>query len=460
MNSLELREKRKMAVEAAEKLVSTANAEKRELTEDEKQKVDELGAESENWKKKYEEAKADERRLDDLVKARGELDATAHEPPKSEARQPTLTPENRQQRDIIPAECYASRNPTTRRFRGKEGRQEAYKCGIWIANLIGNEWAKKRADALGLECRAMSGTTLSGGGALVPAPLSQAIIDNREMFGVARQVLRVRPMSSDTQDIPIRTGAVTAYAVSENTEITASDESWGNVALTARKWGALTKVSSELAEDAIIDVADDVASDIGRAFAEKEDDAWINGDGTSTYHGIVGMRTLFVDGTSWTGLREAAATIDKLEEMTLAEINYFMALLPEYALPNAAFLVSPAMWQVMQGLATAAGGTNTADIIAGVINKRFLGYPVVTSTKMPNLIGTSYDGVIFMLFGDFNRACVFGERRGFRARVLQERYAEYDQLGVVATTRFDINVADIGTTSVAGPIVGVKGNIS
>ena len=52
---------------------------------------------------------------------------------------------------------------------------------------------------------------------------------------------------------------------------------------------------------------------------------------------------------------------------------------------------------------------------------------------------------------------MMGTRREIRIKVLQERYADLDQLGVQGTERFDINVHDLGDTSDAGPIVGLIG---
>ena len=58
----------------------------------------------------------------------------------------------------------------------------------------------------------------------------------------------------------------------------------------------MTRMSTELAEDAAINVADDLAREMAYAFATAEDAAGWNGDGTSTYGGIMGMRTKFAAG--------------------------------------------------------------------------------------------------------------------------------------------------------------------
>jgi hypothetical protein len=50
-------------------------------------------------------------------------------------------------------------------------------------------------------------------------------------------------------------------------------------------------MSTELAEDAVISIADDLAQEMGYAFAVAEDAAGWTGDGTSTYGGISGVKT-------------------------------------------------------------------------------------------------------------------------------------------------------------------------
>jgi HK97 family phage major capsid protein len=68
------------------------------------------------------------------------------------------------------------------------------------------------------------------------------------------------------------------------------------VQLTAKKLAALVTLSSELDEDAIVEMVDYVANEIAWAMASKEDDCAFNGDGTSTYGGMKGVTQLALDG--------------------------------------------------------------------------------------------------------------------------------------------------------------------
>jgi HK97 family phage major capsid protein len=87
---------------------------------------------------------------------------------------------------------------------------------------------------------------------------------------------------------PRRTDGLTASFTGENTALTESQVSWDNINLTAKKLGVLTRMSTEIEQDAVVAIADWLVGEIAYAFAAKEDDCGFNGDGTSTYGGMRG----------------------------------------------------------------------------------------------------------------------------------------------------------------------------
>jgi hypothetical protein len=100
------------------------------------------------------------------------------------------------------------------------------------------------------------------------------------------------PMASDTRSA-IR-GAPAALPLTSSAESgagTASDKSWDRVSLTAKKLMVLARYSSEMNEDAVINMGDDLAGEIAYAFAVKEDNCGFIGDGSSTYGGMQGVTT-------------------------------------------------------------------------------------------------------------------------------------------------------------------------
>src|SRR5690606_8113020 len=105
------------------------------------------------------------------------------------------------------------------------------------------------------------------GGHLVPDEFGTDMIDLREQFGVIRREARIVPMSSDTRSDPRRLGGLTAAFVGEATQGSYDDADWDRVTLTAKKLMVLTRYSTEVGEDAFVSMGDELAYEIGYAFA-------------------------------------------------------------------------------------------------------------------------------------------------------------------------------------------------
>ena len=345
---------------------------------------------------------------------------------------------------------FLPRAKALRSFRGSDADRNAYTSGQWLlATLGGDTRAAQWCADNGIETRALQTTTNSLGGYSVPEVLESTIIDLREERGVARRSLRVMPMSTDSHIIPRRATGLTAYFVSENSEITASDKGWDAVQLVARKLAVLCKYSSELNEDSILSIADDLASEIAYSFADKEDECCFNGDGTSTYGGIVGLKSAILAGSKVT----AASGNTSFGTLDMEDFLNMVGKLPVYARTGARWYVSQAGFAAsMQRLFEAAGGNTVQNLSAGV-PYNFLGFPVEITQVMNQTLSaqTSTDGLAYL--GNLNLAGTMGTRRGIQIQVDGSRFFEYDQLAIRGTQRFDINIHEKGTASVAGPVI-------
>lgn len=338
---------------------------------------------------------------------------------------------------------------------GKTADYRAYAFGKWFKGfIVGDKDSQRWCHENGIQSKALSEGNNFLGGYLVPPQFSNDIIDLREEYGVARRVARIVPMSADTLTIPRRSGGLTAYFVGEGLSITPSDKTWDQVNLVAKKLACLTYWSSELSEDAIISIGDDLAGEIAYAFSLKEDECYFNGDGTSTYGGIVGIRSKLrnVDNTiaNIKGLQVASG--NNYSEIVLGDFHGVLGRLPLYARTGAVWIMSTTFSDsVAHKLQTAAGGNTIVDIASGGL-PRFLGYPVVFSQVMPT---TEANSQICALLGNFRLGTAMGDRRALTLALSTEfKFAE-DQLAIRGTDRFDINVHDVGNTTAAGPIVGL-----
>lgn len=302
------------------------------------------------------------------------------------------------------------------------------------------------------------------GAVLVPPEFDMMLIKLIETYGVFRRFTKMKPMGSDTKNVPRRTGGVTTYWVAAGQTITRSRPAYDNVGLVAKKLAALIAIDSEISEDAAINIADEIAFEIGYAFALAEDQAGFIGDSTSAYGGITGVATK-LKGLSGTianiaGLKVAAG--NAYSEILLSDFNAVVGLLPQYAdSPNAGWFSHKSFYHnVMQKLELAAGGVTAREISDGDRRARptFLGYPVNFAQVLPSAEANSQ---VCTLFGDLSLASMMGDRRAISLFNDPYSLSGDDQVQIRGTERIDITVNDVGNADataanrVPGPVVGL-----
>lgn len=455
MTVRELKERAAQEAKAARDIKDKADAEVREMTKEEADQFDALCAKS---RKTLREAERQE-----------EIEAIEAKLNTPEPRQSMPEISGGERIQVVDAQKLY-RFGTLRAFRGPQAMAAAYRSGRFLAAVLfdhaaSRTWCREHGIEIRKdmehERRDMSESINTAGGFIVPDEFEQTIIDLREQYGVARQQLRISPMASDHSNEPKKTGGLTAYPIGENTEITESDQTWANVELTARKWGVLTRISTELNEDSLINLADDLAQDAALAFATAEDNACIDGDGTSNYHGITGIRTLMIDGSHTGSYVDGSSSCDNWSEITDAHLLSIQAAIkPVAARRGAAWHVSPyAAVAVFARLLRAVAGNNQL-ILAGEAPKSYNGYPIVEWPSMPeDDSSAALNNKIMIIFGNLRMSSKMGVRRGITVLRLLERYAEKDQIGIRFTERYTINHHSItGTASTArGPVCGFMG---
>lgn len=344
----------------------------------------------------------------------------------------------------VPARA-RSRQPL-KAFSGPDAEADAYASGQFIRATIGNnasarEWCRDH----GVTAAMGENNDLLGGVLVVPQ-FESAIINLKEQFGLFGQYVRNVPMTSEQWIGPRRLSGLTAYAVSEAQEITTSDATFNQVSLTAKKFGTLTRISSELNEDAIISIADFLAQEIAYAHAVKEDNVGFLGNGLAVDNGIVGLANALAAGS----IATAASGIITAGALTIAVFQDAVSKLPQFpGIRPVWFVHSAVYWNVMSRLQLAAGGNSVADLGSGPV-MQFMGYPVVFAQTLPSLIEASTK---FAYFGDLSMAATKGTRRGITIAADNSRYFEFDQLAIRSTLRYDVAIHERGTATVAGPIV-------
>jgi len=450
----ELRDARAKALADARALLYEGDEARGDVSDEDKAAADALIQSAADLKVEIDARVADEQRLATLGTELAAQDVV--EARQTVAIQTTRAIEHPEGNSQVPANAY--RYGALRSFKGQDADLHAYRFGVWCAAAAGLEWAQNRSQNMGLvHTRAQSETVNTAGGFLVPPEFDQTIIDLRDEYGVVRNAFKLAPMVSDTKSVPRRTGGLTAYFVGESEEGTQSDKSWDQVNLTARKLMCLTKYSSELSEDAIINIGDDLASEIAYAFTVKEDQCGFIGDGSTTYGGMQGVikRLESVNGVDEGGGTELA-TGNLLSEVTLTDYNGMVARIPAYAEAQAVWYTSKWVFgNSMEALASAAGGNTWTALADGHRTRTFLGFPVVIASGVfPTADANSQT---IALLGDLRMAAMFGTRRGTEIAFSNSALNafEKDEIVIRGVERFDINVHDVGTATVAGPVVNL-----
>ena len=345
-------------------------------------------------------------------------------------------------------------------FRGKDADLAAYRSGKFLqAVLTRDAGAMQYCREHGIRIERMhSGNTNEAGGFLVPEEFENAMIDLRVEYGVFRRNANVVPMNSDTKSRPRRTGGLTAYPVGAGQTITESTKGWDRVNLTAKKWAVLAKWENELSDDSIINLADDLASEGAYALTNKEDECGFNGDGTGTYHNIVGVRSAIraVDGTIGNIAGIQVASGNAYSEIVIGDLLGLIGKLPQYARRTGQnkFYCSNTVWaNVLQRLALGVGGVTHAEV-EGALRPQFFGYPVEITEVMP---ATAANDQLAILFGNLGQAAIFGDRKGVTVAMSDSDSTDFaeDQMAIRITERFDVAVHDVGTTSVGGAVVAL-----
>lgn len=339
-------------------------------------------------------------------------------------------------------------------------KEKAYQAGLWVAaTMFGRADCRGEYEERYGEIGAAITTTNNGSAShFIPEIIETSIIELVESFGVFRRYAELVQMGSDSQVEPRWTAGLVAYFVAEGAAATKSDPSWDKVGLTAKNIACFGKMSRNFNEDAIIDMGDKWAMAAAVAFAEKEDDCGFNGDGTSTYGGMTGLRTKLVDSANAASLVTATGEAT-LAALTVGTFETVMGTLADYPGMQPAWFCHKSVYHASMGrLKRTAGGVTAAEMAAGS-PKEYGGYPVVFSQKMPKASAVT-TGVTGIVFGDISMSSKFGERRGRTFEIgMDGNDFSQQMLSLLSTQRFDINnhtIVDPRSSSNPGPVIGLK----
>ena len=260
------------------------------------------------------------------------------------------------------------------------------------------------------------------GGYLIPDEYERTLIQALEDENVFRRLAHIIQTSHGDRKIPVVASKGTASWVEEEGLIPESDDNFGQINIGAHKVATTIKVSDELLNDSVFNLPAYIATEFARRIGNKEEDAFINGDGDGKPLGIL----------AGTGGGEVGVTAASSLALTFDELmDLFYSLKSPYR-KKAVFLMNDLTIKTIRKLKDNQGQYLWSPSVKDGVPDTILNKPYFTSAYMPILAA----GAKTVVFGDFSYYWI-ADRQGRVFKRLNELFAQKGQVGFLATQRVD-----------------------
>ena len=310
----------------------------------------------------------------------------------------------------MPVNIPITSKPENTKMEEKKGRaSDAYKKAFW------NGMRSKYASVSNV----LSEGTDSEGGYLVPDEYENTLVQALEGENVIRGRSHVITTSNGTHKIPVVASKGEASWIDENGAYPEDDDTFAQVNIDAHKVGTIIKVSEELLNDSAFNLESYFAQEFGRRIGTKEEEAFINGNGSSKPTGILTSAEVGVTAAS-----DKAITADEL-------IDLFYSLKGVYR-RNAVWVLNDTTVKAIRKLKDNNGQYIWQPALKDGDHDTLLGRPILTTGAMPEIAADAKP----VIFGDLSYYWI-GDRQGVTFKRLNERYADMGQVGFLASKRVD-----------------------
>lgn len=289
-----------------------------------------------------------------------------------------------------------------------------------------------------LERRALAEGSVSTGGAFLPAPLATEVIDHARIENVAFKAgVRTVPLANKTMRMAKVISDPVPQWRAENALIAESEPVFGDMTMDAKSLAVRFVVSRELLEDTPnMDAL--LRSTMAAGFARGLDDAIFFGTGTDNQPlGLANTPGLLTTsmGTNGAALTGYAPFLDAMFALQAANEGKVDAI-----------VLAPRSNRAIAGFVDTQGQPlQPPPLLANVPILSTNGIPVNQSQGTANNASSAF-------LGDFSQVLV-GIRTQLQITVLNERFAEYGQVGFIGWMRADVQVA---RPAALAKIVGIK----
>lgn len=259
------------------------------------------------------------------------------------------------------------------------------------------------------------------GGYLVPDEYDKRLIDVLDEENIIRS-LATKITTSGEHKINIAATKPAAAWIEEGEALTFGDATFDQMIMDAHKLHVAIKITEELLYDNAFGLESYIITQFGKALANAEEDAFLNGDGegkpTGLFHptkgGQIGVTT------------EKSGTI-KADEI----IDLVYSLKRPYR-KNASFLINDSTLAVIRKLKDGNGAYMWQPALTAGEPDRLFGYPIHTSQFAPEIEA----GKPILAFGDYKYYNI-GDRGTRSFQELRELFAGNGMIGYVAKERVD-----------------------
>lgn len=280
-----------------------------------------------------------------------------------------------------------------------------------------DEYRKAMLTALRSNFKQVSNVLQEGvdadGGYLVPDEYDSRLIDVLDEENIMRK-LATTITTSGEHKINIAATKPAASWIEEGGALTFGDATFSQILLDAHKLHVAIKVTEELLYDNAFNLESYILTQFGKALANAEEDAFLNGNGTGKPLGLFAA----------TGGGTVADTVTSIKADDMIGLVY--ALKRPYR-KNAAFILNDKNLATIRKLKDTNGAYIWQPSYQAGEPDRLLGYPVYTSAYAPETA---------IAFGDYSYYNI-GDRGSRSFSELRELFAGNGMIGYVAKERVD-----------------------
>ncbi len=261
----------------------------------------------------------------------------------------------------------------------------------------------------------------ANGGYLVPEEYDSRLIDVLDEENIMRK-LGTHITTSGEHKINIAATKPAAAWIEEGGTLTFGDATFDQIIMDAHKLHVAVKVTEELLYDNAFNLEDYILKQFGKALANAEEDAFLNGDGVGKPLGLLAA----------TGGAEVGVTAKSATAITADEIIDLIHSLKRPYRKNAKFITNDQTLAAIRKLKDQTGQYLWQPSMQGGEPDRIMGYEVITSPYFPVITA----GKAALAFGDFSYYNI-GDRGTRSIAELKELFAGNGMVGFVAKERVD-----------------------